>query len=73
MPNVRDFALNMLSHNAQFANNPQAQHMINVIQQGDSAQGEQIARNLCQTYGVNPQDAYNQAKQFFQNSFHIPF
>ena len=46
MTNAREFALNLLSNNPQFAQNPQAQELINVIRQGDSVKGEQIATNL---------------------------
>jgi hypothetical protein len=49
----------------QVANNPNAQSMVDVIRSGDSKRGEQIARNLCDTYGVKPEDAVRQAQQFF--------
>jgi len=62
---IKAFALNLLSRNPKIANNPQAQAYLNVIQSGDSAKGEEIARNLCATYGVTTDQAVNQAKQFF--------
>ncbi len=62
---IKAFALNLLSRNPKIANNPQAQAYLNVIQSGDSAKGEEIARNLCTTYGVTTDQAVNQAKQFF--------
>lgn len=68
MFNLQQMALNMIGKNPQIANNPQAQNLINVIQSGDAQKGQQIAQNLCQTYGVAPEDAIKQAKQFF----HIP-
>ena len=64
-PNVRDMALNILSRNPNIANNPNAQEFINVIRSGDSARGEQIAKNLCATYGVSKDDAIKNAKSFF--------
>ena len=64
-PNVRDMALNILSRNPNIANNPNAQEFINVIRSGDSARGEQIAQNLCNTYGVSKEDAVKNAKSFF--------
>ena len=69
MTNVREFAMNLLTNNPQFAQNPQAQELINVIRQGDSVKGEQIANNICQTYGITPQQALAQARQYF----HMPF
>lgn len=65
MFNARDFALNMLRQNPNIANNPNAQEMINVIQNGDSVRGQQIANNLCSTYGMNRDQAISQAMQFF--------
>ena len=61
----RSVALNLISRNPNLANNPQAQSFINVIQSGDSKKGEEIARNLCNTYGVTPEQAVQQAKNFF--------
>ena len=62
---ARDFALGLLGHMPQVTNNPNAQSMIEVIRSGDSKRGEQIARNMCDTYGVKPEDAVRQAQQFF--------
>jgi len=62
---LRTFALNLLSRSPQVANNPNAQAMIQVIQNGNSEQGEAIARNLCETYGVTTDQAVAQARQFF--------
>lgn len=63
---IRDFALGMLSRSPQLQRNPNAQSMIQVIQSGDAKKGEEIARNLCETYGVKPEDAVQQARSFFR-------
>lgn len=65
MLDPRSIALNLISRNPFVANNPQAQNLISVIQNGDSKKGEEIARNLCNTYGVTPEQAFTQAKNFF--------
>ena len=65
MVDIRNMALNLLSQNPNIANNPNAQELINVIRSGDSAGGEQIAKNLCATYGVSKDDAIKNAKSFF--------
>lgn len=65
MTNMRDFALNLIGRNPQIANNPNAKELLNVIQNGNQAKGMQIAQNLCNTYGVTPEQAVNQAKNFF--------
>lgn len=62
---IKDIAINMISRNPRFANNPQAQNYLQIIRSGNSQQGEQIARNLCQTYGVTPDQAVQQARNFF--------
>ena len=58
--NIMGFALDMIQQN-----NPNAREMIDVIKSGDANRGQQIARNLCNTYGVKPEDAIAQAKSFF--------
>lgn len=62
---IMNFAMNMIAKNPQIANNPQAQQLIDVIKSGDSQKGEQIARNICQSYGVTPEQALDQATGFF--------
>ena len=47
-------------------NNPMAQNYISVIQSGDAQKGQQLAENICRSYGVTPQEALQQAKQFFR-------
>ena len=68
IPNMRDMALNLLMQNPNVANNPNAQEFIQVIQNGDSVKGEQIAQNLCDTYGMSKEYAIRNAKTFF----HLP-
>lgn len=60
-----DFLLKMIKNNPQIANNPQALNYIDIIESGDKTKGEEVARNLCETYGVSPEEGYKQAKSFF--------
>ena len=53
MFDLKNMAMNLLAKNPAIANNPQAQNYLGVIQNGDSARGQQIAENLCQTYGIS--------------------
>ena len=62
---MKDFALMMISKNPRVANNPQFKQMIDVIQNGNDEQGQQIAENICKTYGVSKEDAVADAKRFF--------
>ena len=59
------FALNLLSQNPNIRSNPQMQNMLQVIQSGDSVRGQQIAENLCSTYGISKEDAISNARNFF--------
>ena len=59
------FAMAMINKNPAIQNNPQAQEYINIIQNNDAAKGEQIAMNLCNTYGVTKEQAIAQAKKYF--------
>lgn len=45
MLDFRSMAISLISKNPSIANNPQAQNLISVIQNGDSKKGEEIARN----------------------------
>lgn len=62
---MKDFALMMISRNPRVANNSQFKQMIDVIQNGNDEQGQQIAENICKTYGVSKEDALTDAKRFF--------
>lgn len=66
------FAMNVLRQNPSISQNPRNQDLLQVIQSGDSTRGQQIAENLCKTYGMTPQQAVNMATDFFRNRFHIP-
>lgn len=63
--NLRDMALSIIGRSPQVAQDPNARHMLGVIQSGDVEEGERIARNLCQSYGVTPEQAMEQARRFF--------
>ena len=65
MFDLKNMAMNLLAKNPAITNSPQAQNYLGVIQNGDSARGQQIAENLCQTYGISRDEAIRQAKQFF--------
>lgn len=62
---MMDFALNLIQQNPALQDNPNAKEMIEVIRSGDTAKGEQIASNLCKTYGVDKNQAVQQARSFF--------
>lgn len=65
MPNLRDFALNMIGQNPQINTNPQAQTYIDAIRSGDNDRMKTIALNICNTYGMTVDQATSSAMQFF--------
>lgn len=65
MDDLLGFAMNLIARNPKLANNPQAQQLIDVIQRGDEKQGEEIAENLCKTFGTTREQAVSEAKKFF--------
>lgn len=65
MMNPVQYAMNMIQQNPQIMNNPMAQNYISVIQSGDAQRGQQLAENICKSYGMTPQQALQKARQFF--------
>lgn len=55
----------LLANNPQVTNNPRYQEMLKAVQNNDSKKGEEIANNLCESYGMTKEQALAQAKQFF--------
>lgn len=65
MNQIEQFALNALQNNPRFQNNPMAQNLMQILQSGNSTEGQRMAENICKTYGLSPEEATRQAKQFF--------
>ena len=63
---LAQMAMNRISSDPNFQRNPQAKAFMDIMQRGDVAQGEQMARNLCQSFGMSEQEALQQAKSFFK-------
>lgn len=62
------FAMQMIQNNPQVMNNPMAKEYLQIIQNGDSVKGQEVANNILKTYGMTKDQALSQAAQFF----HIP-
>lgn len=65
MPDMKQIAMMMLQRNPNIANSPQGQQFMQILKNDDAEKGQQMAQNFCQSYGVKPEDALKQAKQFF--------
>lgn len=62
---IGQLAANALLKNSKFTNNPQAMYMLQVIQSGNTVEGEKIAENLLASYGVTKEEGIEKAKKFF--------
>ena len=62
---LMQFAMNLINRNPKVAKNPVAQQLIGVIQNGSEEQGQAIAENICNSYGVTKEQALEDAKKFF--------
>lgn len=69
MPNIMDFAKNMIRSNLKTSNAPWAQAGIDAIMNGDSAKGEEIADNLCKSFGMSREQMLAEARK----RMNIPF
>lgn len=67
MFNPQQFALNLIANNPNVIQNDKQKHWVDVIKSGNSQEGEQLANNLLNTYGVRREDVPNIAQQFFAN------
>lgn len=69
MFDIRMFALNqidaMIRRDPSIMQNPQKRAMIDAIRNNDSRTGQEIAGNLCNTFGVSKEDATNNAYSMF--------
>lgn len=59
--NPQNFIMGMMKNN----NNPMAQNAMKMLQNNDAKGIEQMARNLCQSNGVTPEQAIENAKKMF--------
>lgn len=60
-----DALLSRVESSPQYAGNPNAKAMVECIRHNDSQRGQEIARNLCQTYGITPEQAVQRARGMF--------
>ncbi len=52
---------------------PTEKNYIDTLRSGDSSKGIELATNICNSMGVSKEQAYGQAKRFFQANgfFHL--
>lgn len=55
----------MLKANPAISDNPQVRNLIDILESGDNARGEEMANNILKTYGKTKEEALSQAKAAF--------
>ena len=61
-----NFVNRLLAGNPQVAKQPDGTQRAVGNSKWRRRDGEQIARNLCESYGITPEEAYAQAMRFFR-------
>lgn len=62
---IQQFAMQLINQNRdKFKNNPQAQNMINIIENYNEQQGIELANNLLNSYGDTKENAMKKALNF---------
>ena len=62
---LADYAMQILNQNPNVSGSSMGQNLVSILKSGDSKKGEEIARNLCKTYGISPEEAMQRACEFF--------
>lgn len=62
---LTQFAMKMLQSNPQVSGTPMGQQFLQILQTGNVQEGQQLATNLCQTYGISQQEAIQQSRNYF--------
>lgn len=65
MADLKQVAIEALKRNPNVANTPQGQQFLQILQSGDDAKGQQMAKNICQSYNMSEEDAISKVRQFF--------
>lgn len=68
---MRAFAINAINSNPDVKNSPMAQQFLQALQSGNNQQGEAMANNILQTYGLKREEAMQQATNGLRSMFHF--
>lgn len=64
-PQLVNMLLDRVVSDPSYRANPRAQAIVQCIRDNDAQRGKEIASNLCQSYGMTPEQAINRAKGLF--------
>lgn len=68
MFDMKQMAINLIQKNPAIANSPQGKNFLQILQSGDSKQGEEFANNILNSYGLTKE----QAMQDITKNLNIP-
>lgn len=69
MTQFEETVIRLLESNASMRDNVIAQQFLKILKSGDTAAGEELAMNLCQTNGTSKEDAIKMAQQWAKTAF----
>lgn len=62
---LMQFAMKMMQSNPNAMNSPMGQQFMQILQSGDQNAGQQLANNICSTYGISKEQAVQQSRNYF--------
>lgn len=65
MADLYSFALQMLDNNPEQANTPLGKQLRSILESRDDAKGQELASNLCHTYGWDANKKIQEGKSMF--------
>lgn len=74
MPNIFDFAANIVQNNPEMANSPIGKNFMEALKNRDSKKGEELANNILKTQGLDRDSAMNDIRKNIRNRIpNFPF
>lgn len=74
MPNIYDFAANLVRNNPDMANSPMGQNFIEALTNRDSKKGEEMANNILKNQGLDRDSAMKDIRQNLRSKIpNFPF
>lgn len=65
----QQFIQRAIQNNPNIRQNPQLMEYANILLSGDSQKGEALAKNLCRSMGISPEQGVQQGQELFKQMF----
>lgn len=74
MPNIYDFAINLIQNNQQMASSPMGKNFLEALKNQDHEKGQEMANNLLKSQGIDKETAMNDIQQNIRSRIpNLPF